>query len=336
MVDCNTNMNKIFLLFAAIFAVSQPPSDDVIVLSGGTIITMTGETIENSIVQIRNGIIESVEVMDSPDWDSSWIDVRGKTILPGFILLHSGLGMLEKEELIAFHNLNPTSADFRILRNLGFTRCNVFSEYVETQSTSLVATNFSETYLALISGYFGLIGSLEKSQKSWLEHFDSISTLQILKPYFVSSSEIGSNVLESTDYPITMIWEELDDNNFDGTPFLVSPFHADERSGKWFSVIVNAAQTQRAKAFYFPSDVYKTAYSLRHMFIDIGFLVANGLPQEEALKMLTIYPAEILGVDDVFGSIEEGKVADLVIFGEHPFQTQSQPDLVLIDGKIVN
>lgn len=331
-------MNKSFLLFGAILIVafSQPMDDDLIVLSGGTVITMTGETIENSVVKIRNGIIERVETIDPSAWDSSWIDVSGKIILPGFILLHSGLGMLEKEELIAFHNINPTSSDFRILIDLGFTRCNIFSENIETQGTSLVATNFSEDYLALISGYFGLIGSLEESQKSWLERFDSISPLLTSKPYFVSSSKIGSKVLSSIDYPIVMIWEELNNNNFGESSFLVSPFHDDERNGKWFPAIVNAAQKHREKAFYFPSDVYQTAYSLRHMFIDIGFLIANGLPQEEALRMLTIYPARILGVDDLFGSVEKGKVADLVIFGEHPFQTQSQPDLVIIEGKIVN
>jgi imidazolonepropionase-like amidohydrolase len=37
--------------------------------------------------------------------------------------------------------------------------------------------------------------------------------------------------------------------------------------------------------------------------------VAFGLPEEEALKGLTLYPAQLAGVSDRFGSIEQGKIA---------------------------
>jgi imidazolonepropionase-like amidohydrolase len=43
-------------------------------------------------------------------------------------------------------------------------------------------------------------------------------------------------------------------------------------------------------------------------------LYRQGILQEEALKTITLAPAEILGVDDSVGSIEEGKDADLVVF----------------------
>src|SRR6185295_19765102 len=43
--------------------------------------------------------------------------------------------------------------------------------------------------------------------------------------------------------------------------------------------------------------------------------VAWGLPREEALKALTINSAEILGVADRLGSIEPGKIANLIVAG---------------------
>ena len=63
--------------------------------------------------------------------------------------------------------------------------------------------------------------------------------------------------------------------------------------------------------------------------------IKGGLPREEALKGITIYPAEVLGVSDRIGSIEPGKDADLVIFSGDPFFYRSRVEKVLINGKIV-
>jgi imidazolonepropionase-like amidohydrolase len=61
-----------------------------------------------------------------------------------------------------------------------------------------------------------------------------------------------------------------------------------------------------------------------------------GMEMEEALRAITINPAEILGVADHIGSLEVGKDADLVIWSEHPFQLAATPLYVIIDGKIVS
>ena len=59
-----------------------------------------------------------------------------------------------------------------------------------------------------------------------------------------------------------------------------------------------------------------------------------GLDEMEALKCITINPAEILGVSDRIGSIEAGKDADIVIWDGHPFDLQAKVDYALIDGKV--
>jgi imidazolonepropionase-like amidohydrolase len=60
----------------------------------------------------------------------------------------------------------------------------------------------------------------------------------------------------------------------------------------------------------------------------------GGATEEEALKMITLNPAWIIGIDDRVGSIEVGKDADLVIWDGYPLSTTGVPEKVLIDGDI--
>jgi len=61
--------------------------------------------------------------------------------------------------------------------------------------------------------------------------------------------------------------------------------------------------------------------------------VAYGLPPEEGLKAVTLYPAEILGVADRLGTVETGKCANLVITGGDPLQASTQVLAIFVDGK---
>jgi len=67
-----------------------------------------------------------------------------------------------------------------------------------------------------------------------------------------------------------------------------------------------------------------------------GMAVKHGLPYDEALKAITITPAEILGVDDRVGSIEKGKDADLRILDGDPLELRTRVEMVIIDGEIVH
>jgi imidazolonepropionase-like amidohydrolase len=60
---------------------------------------------------------------------------------------------------------------------------------------------------------------------------------------------------------------------------------------------------------------------------------AHGLPRDEALKSVTLYPAQILGVGDRLGSIEPGKVADLIVTDGDPLEITTQVEQVYINGK---
>ena len=60
----------------------------------------------------------------------------------------------------------------------------------------------------------------------------------------------------------------------------------------------------------------------------------GGVPEEDALKMVTLNPAIQLGIDKRTGSIEVGKDADLVIWSAHPFSVYARPEITMIEGEV--
>jgi imidazolonepropionase-like amidohydrolase len=73
----------------------------------------------------------------------------------------------------------------------------------------------------------------------------------------------------------------------------------------------------------------------RSVVLEAAISRAHGLPEADALKAITLNAAEILGVADRLGSIEEGKDGDVVIWKEHPLSTWGRTEVVFIDGKVV-
>ncbi len=63
---------------------------------------------------------------------------------------------------------------------------------------------------------------------------------------------------------------------------------------------------------------------------------AFGLPRDEALKAVTLYPAEILGVADRVGSLEQGKDATLIVSSGDPLETTTQVEMAFIQGRDVD
>jgi imidazolonepropionase-like amidohydrolase len=74
---------------------------------------------------------------------------------------------------------------------------------------------------------------------------------------------------------------------------------------------------------------------IRRLNIDAAKMMKyGGVPEEEALKMITLNPAKQLGIDKRTGSIEVGKDADIVIWSAHPFSVYAHPEMTMIEGEI--
>lgn len=79
----------------------------------------------------------------------------------------------------------------------------------------------------------------------------------------------------------------------------------------------------------------ENTHQARNITQSAGNAVANGMGWDDALRAITLAPAEMYGVDSEVGSIEIGKAADLVIWGADPLELTSYPEQVLINGESI-
>ena len=71
---------------------------------------------------------------------------------------------------------------------------------------------------------------------------------------------------------------------------------------------------------------------LRH---EAAMAAANGLGADRALRAITIDAAKLLGIADKYGSIEKGKVADLVLYDGDPFEHATHVTQTFMNGQSV-
>ncbi len=73
----------------------------------------------------------------------------------------------------------------------------------------------------------------------------------------------------------------------------------------------------------------------RNLRSEAAMAAANGLGFNAALQAITIEPAKLLGIDKTHGSLEVGKVADLVLYDGDPFEHATHVTHTLMGGKLV-
>ena len=95
----------------------------------------------------------------------------------------------------------------------------------------------------------------------------------------------------------------------------------------------NAARLRRAgvQVAITSGETFK-AYNIRQ---EAGNAVAYGLPWEEAFRAVTLYPAQIWGMADRYGSLEAGKVANVVVWSGDPLELTTRVEHVIIRGREV-
>lgn len=78
------------------------------------------------------------------------------------------------------------------------------------------------------------------------------------------------------------------------------------------------------------------AFNVRNVRFEAGNAVAYGMTRDDALRAITLTPAEVFGVADRVGSLQAGKDADVVVWSGDPFEFASQPEHVFIRGREVH
>jgi len=64
--------------------------------------------------------------------------------------------------------------------------------------------------------------------------------------------------------------------------------------------------------------------------------VAHGLPYDEALRAVTLYPAQILGLADQIGTLEQGKVANIIVTNGDPLELTTDVRYLFIRGQLTS
>lgn len=118
-------------------------------------------------------------------------------------------------------------------------------------------------------------------------------------------------------------------------------------------IIIGPLLTDRSKielrnvSFSAPKALYDTgidfAMMTDHPVIPEQYLpvcaalaVREGLPEDAALRSITINAARITGIDDRVGSLEVGKDADIAVFSGHPLDFRSRCVLCTVDGQVAH
>jgi imidazolonepropionase-like amidohydrolase len=66
-----------------------------------------------------------------------------------------------------------------------------------------------------------------------------------------------------------------------------------------------------------------------------GRRIGIDIPDEKLIEWITINPAKDMGVDKQTGSLEPGKMADVVLWNGNPFSVYSRPEKIWIDGALM-
>ena len=74
------------------------------------------------------------------------------------------------------------------------------------------------------------------------------------------------------------------------------------------------------------------AFNVRNVRYEAGNAVAYGMEWNAALRAITLSPAEVFGVADRVGSLQAGRMADVVVWSGDPFEFASQPERVFVRG----
>jgi imidazolonepropionase-like amidohydrolase len=64
--------------------------------------------------------------------------------------------------------------------------------------------------------------------------------------------------------------------------------------------------------------------------------VAHGLPYDEALKAVTLYPAQIFGLADQVGTLETGKIANIIVTNGDPLELTTDVKYLFIKGQLTS
>ena len=409
------------LIFTGITSLT-PASDEVpskkqdhpIALIGGTIHTISGETIENGTILFENGKITKIGTNISLPAGVDSIDVSGKHVYPGLINADTRLGLIEvgsvpgssdyrelgtmNPNVRAEVGLNPDSELLPVVRAHGVTVANTFPRggIISGKSAAImldgwtwedmtlkapVSMIMNWPRMALITAWWN-DKSKEDQIKEQKETLDKINLfmdearaymtakeasgkkgipnhevdlrleamIPVLKgelPMWITAGEIRQ-IQGAIDWaeaegikPVILggedswrVASELKDMNI---PVVISdvlstPSRDWEAYDSRFT-LANKLYEAGVKFCLGYSAFHGVQHNIRY---NAAMAVAFGLPEIEGIRSITLYAAEIMGIDDMVGSLETGKDATIIVTDGSPLEITTSVEMEYIQGRKID
>lgn len=105
------------------------------------------------------------------------------------------------------------------------------------------------------------------------------------------------------------------------------------REDDFYDTLYENAAKLRQAGVRFAISTGDNGANVRNLPYYAGMAAAFGLPKDEALKAVTLYPAQIMNLSDRLGSIEVGKMANLVVTDGDLLETRTHVRHLFIDGR---
>jgi imidazolonepropionase-like amidohydrolase len=117
-----------------------------------------------------------------------------------------------------------------------------------------------------------------------------------------------------------------------GLPVIIGPIYEQPKESERYDAVYSmpAQLAKRGVKIAFASY---DSHQARNLPYAAGYAVGFGLPPEEALKAMTINPAQMWGVDKDLGSLDVGKMGNVVVANGDPLDVKTDVKHVFIQGQ---
>lgn len=405
-LTCSASL-LVLLVLSALATVAQAqiparPQQQSIALIGGTVHTISGESIENGIVLFSEGVIRGIGIEVEIPEDCQRIDVSGKHVYPGLIDAETNLGLFENSSIqqatdtneegefnpnvraeVAFH---PASRHIGVARSAGVLVVlsspsgGLVSGYASAMNldgwtweqmslkgkTALVLNWPSPGDESRYNNAIKRLNEIFADARSYLSTRESENPatsqqpahgrnqdprFQAMQPVFerqlpviVAANDlrqIQDAIRFAKDQNIRIIIRGGRDSG------LIAKQLAEEEIG----VILTSLLTSSGNGWQGYDELYVLPLKLHQAGVkfaisgessaqyvnrtpfEAGAAVAFGLPEDIALKALTLHPAELLGLSDRVGSLQVGKDATLIITSGSPIEYSTLIEKAYIQGR---
>jgi imidazolonepropionase-like amidohydrolase len=379
----------IFLLAGTSAVLAQGPADqDVLLLRGGTVHTISGPVIENGSILIRNGRIIGVgRNLTAPD-RAKVIDLEGQQVYPGMIDSASMANPASEHSVAARANgitsamlmraddvmggpvsvthLNGAGADaMRVAITLRFpaivTKPVRPHESVEDDEEPATATEEKripysaakkdyEAKMRALNQFFEAARRYRTSKLARGPGFAPDSRYEPMMPVLEGAEPLLVTAVREREIREAIAFAERQKIRI----ILADPYEAYKVlpliKARDIPVVLGPTYTlppdqddDYDRSYTTPAQLYVagirfciatfSSLSSRNLPYQAAAAVPFGLPHDQAYKAVSLNAAEIFGLGKRMGSIDEGKVADLIVTDGDPLETTTHINQVFIDGK---